>query len=79
MNKLRLDQLEVESFVVDERMGARGTVAGNELTVGCPTAEPCTEEYGSCDDVCGASHPYQKLCAPVTTRPCTDYGATSDC
>jgi hypothetical protein len=73
MKKLRLEDLAVESFVVSERASGRGTVAANEATTGCPPGTNlCTEMEGSCDPLCGASHPYQRVCAPMTYRACDD-------
>ena len=73
MKKLHLDDLAVESFVVCEPSETRGTVAGQEATTGCPPGTNlCTELEGSCDPLCGASHPYQRVCEPNSYRACGD-------
>ena len=77
--RLKLDELQVESFETDAVRAARGTVEGNEeyTYVTCPTAPECrTPGYASC-----AMTRCQEDCSsePVCSGTCGGTGVPTAC
>lgn len=66
--KLRLENLQVESFEVEEKgPSLRGTVHGHAPTDIC--TPNCSENGGTCDFDCGASFEQQRECAGTFSCP----------
>jgi hypothetical protein len=64
--KLRLDDLQVETFEVSREPQVRGTVFGRADTDDCT---PVCTEGDTCDDQCTVSQRYQRECMGSITCP----------
>ena len=66
--KLRLDDLQVETFETSRASGERGTVVGHQESVGCTPL--CSHEGETCAYDCTASMPEQRECVGTLARGC---------
>jgi hypothetical protein len=61
VKKLKLEDLQVETFEAGGERDGPGTVRGNEYTAWC--TDPCTEApLNTCYETCGPTDPHQREC-----------------
>jgi hypothetical protein len=65
--KLRLDDLQVETFEVAQEPRLRGTIRAHANTDYCTSQ--CSENGATCDFDCGASFEQQRECAGTLSCP----------
>ena len=74
--KLRIEELEVESFATSRGPEGRGTVRAHHFTAAC--TPNCSDIGETCDDFCTLSMPLQRECLATDTCP-NDCGNSEFC